>query len=206
MIDSFLLECPGLISCCTHYTHIRWHLSHIPVHECFYSTHQTKTNQKSLDHLHSKMHLIHTDIKPENILLVDNNTDEEDVRIKIIDMGSAVFGRAHDDDDNGSSGYSGGLKTSIVNTRQYRAPEILLRTGWSYPSDVWAAGKHQALQAESIIKTVTRSRVAWCHCVRRSLTHPWIISHHNFYQDVQSPSSPLVVYSFQQRAQSSTLQ
>ena len=201
MIDSFLLECPGLISCCTHYTHIRWHLSHIPVHECFYSTHQTKTNQKSLVHLHSKMHLIHTDIKPENILLVDNNTDEEDVRIKIIDMGSAVFG-----DDNGSSGDSGGLKTSIVNTRQYRAPEILLRTGWSYPSDVWAAGKHQALQAESIIKTVTRSRVAWCHCVRRSLTHPWIISHHNFYQDVQSPSSPLVVYSFQQRAQSSTLQ
>ena len=76
--------------------------------------------QNSLDHLHSKMHLIHTDIKPENILLVDNNTDEEDVRIKIIDMGSAVFGRAHDDDDNGSSGDSGGLKTSIVNTRQYR--------------------------------------------------------------------------------------
>jgi serine/threonine protein kinase len=161
--------------------------------------------QNSLDHLHSKMHLIHTDIKPENILLVDNNTDEEDVRIKIIDMGSAVFGRAHDDDDNGSSGDSGGLKTSIVNTRQYRSPEILLRTGWSYPSDVWAAGKHQLYRPNQLSKQL---HAVALRCVTafvdRSLipgSFPTII-----LQDVQSLSSPLVVYSFQQRAQSSTLQ
>ena len=166
------------------------------------STHQTKTNQKSLDHLHSKMHLIHTDIKPENILLVDNNTDEEDVRIKIIDMGSAVFGRAHDDDDNnGSSGYSDGLRTSIVNTRQYRCPEILLRTGWSYPSDVWAAGKHQLYMPNQLSKQLLHNA---CYCVRRSLTpgsFPTII-----FQDVQSLSLPLAVCSFQQKAQLSTLQ
>ena len=127
---------------------------------CLYSLHfyrlesyiafllRTNLCQNSLDHLHSKVHLIHTDLKPENILLVDNNTDEGDVRIKIIDMGSAVFGceRCDCDHDNGSNscdGHRGGLRTSIVNTRQYRAPEILLRTGWTYPSDVWAAGECQ---------------------------------------------------------------
>ena len=68
-----------------HYTPIVWNL----ILHFYYVQIYTKT---SLDHLHSKVHLIHTDIKPENILLVANNADEGDVRIKIIDMGSAVFG------------------------------------------------------------------------------------------------------------------
>jgi serine/threonine protein kinase len=31
-------------------------------------------------------------------------------------------------------------KTRIINTRQYRGPEVTLELGWSYPSDMWSAG------------------------------------------------------------------
>ena len=80
----------------------------------------------ALDHMHG-IGLIHTDIKPENILLASNTCDSADMRIKLIDLGSAEYERNAN-------------RHSIVNTRQYRAPEILLRIGWSFPSDVWAAG------------------------------------------------------------------
>ncbi len=31
-------------------------------------------------------------------------------------------------------------KTHIINTRQYRAPEVILELGWSTPSDIWSLG------------------------------------------------------------------
>ncbi|KAK9946715.1 hypothetical protein M0R45_012162 [Rubus argutus] len=88
--------------------------------------------------------LIHTDLKPENILLVSSDyvklrgfkrfsSDEMQYRclpkssaIKLIDFGSTVF-------DNQSH-------SSIVSTRHYRAPEIILGLGWSYPCDLWSVG------------------------------------------------------------------
>jgi dual-specificity kinase/CDC-like kinase len=97
----------------------------------------------ALEFLHS-IKLIHTDLKPENILLVSNKVKEyttctnngcltnaivpESTRIKLIDFGGATF-----DDD---------YKSTVINTREYRAPEILLKssTGWSYPSDMWSLG------------------------------------------------------------------
>jgi len=30
--------------------------------------------------------------------------------------------------------------TTVVSTRHYRAPEVILGTGWSYPCDVWSVG------------------------------------------------------------------
>jgi serine/threonine protein kinase len=44
-------------------------------------------------------------------------------RIKLIDFGGATY-----DDEK---------KSSVVNTRQYRAPEVILGIGWSFPSDLW---------------------------------------------------------------------
>ena len=47
-------------------------------------------------------------------------------RVKVIDFGGATY-----DTEN---------KSSVVNTRQYRAPEVILGLGRSFPSDLWSAG------------------------------------------------------------------
>jgi len=88
---------------------------------------------ETLEFLHS-FRLIHTDLKPENILLLNGRkvpqrggySIPESTRIKVIDFGGATY-------DNEKKG-------SIVNTRQYRAPEVILGVGWSMPSDLWSIG------------------------------------------------------------------
>lgn len=42
--------------------------------------------------------------------------------------------------DFGGATYDHESKSSIINTRQYRSPEVILGLGWSYPSDIWSAG------------------------------------------------------------------
>ncbi|XP_037081842.1 dual specificity protein kinase CLK2-like [Pollicipes pollicipes] len=83
--------------------------------------------------------LTHTDLKPENILFVGSDYDvhynprkKRDVRvvrnseIRLIDFGSATFDHEH--------------HSTVVSTRHYRAPEVLLELGWSQPCDVWSIG------------------------------------------------------------------
>lgn len=72
--------------------------------------------------------LIHTDLKPENILLVNrgSNTLDENTDIRLIDFGSATFEQEY--------------HSAIVSTRHYRAPEIIMGLGWSYPCDMWSMG------------------------------------------------------------------
>ncbi len=96
------------------------------------------------------MNLIHTDLKPENILLCNNsyqtftynrripsssttinrNATQRrvllDTEIRLIDFGSATF-----EDE---------YHSSVVSTRHYRAPEIILGLGWSFPCDIWSIG------------------------------------------------------------------
>jgi len=103
------------------------------------------------------VHLTHTDLKPENILLVNDecvpikerSTSEEsprnersstrstsqdkvyyvpkDDRVKLIDMGGATYDHEH--------------HSSVINTRQYRAPEVILGCSqWDHQSDVWSIG------------------------------------------------------------------
>ncbi|CAH0473541.1 unnamed protein product [Peronospora belbahrii] len=104
----------------------------------------------SLEFIHS-IRLIHTDLKPENILLVD---DEEE---RLSCDSSSPSSTSSFGSPGGSSGrehWSNGRqwkkrertvsddesKSSIINTRQYRSPEVILGLGWSYPSDIWSAG------------------------------------------------------------------
>ncbi|TGZ79225.1 kinase-like protein [Ascodesmis nigricans] len=96
------------------------------------------------------LNLIHTDLKPENILLVNSSYQNfeynkvipsssqttsrrvqtrrvlVDTEIRLIDFGSATF-----DDE---------YHSSVVSTRHYRAPEIILGLGWSFPCDIWSIG------------------------------------------------------------------
>nr|XP_031291999.1 dual specificity protein kinase CLK2 isoform X1 [Camelus dromedarius] len=83
--------------------------------------------------------LTHTDLKPENILFVNSDyeltynlekkRDERSVKstaVRVVDFGSATFDHEH--------------HSTIVSTRHYRAPEVILELGWSQPCDVWSIG------------------------------------------------------------------
>lgn len=74
-------------------------------------------------HFVHNLTLIHTDLKPENILLVDTKRCSS---IKLIDFGSATFESQHHSD--------------VISTRHYRAPEVILGLGWTYPCDLWSIG------------------------------------------------------------------
>jgi dual-specificity kinase len=86
---------------------------------------------KSLAFLHENR-LIHTDLKPENLMLFNNETVVinqkktrrilKDPRIVLIDFGSTILQEDY--------------HSAIVSTRHYRAPEILLSLGWSFPCDI----------------------------------------------------------------------
>lgn len=94
--------------------------------------------------------IIHTDLKPENILICDETCVEQSLpmeiidslterrklasggkrkilinpEVKLIDFGSAVFHNEY--------------HPPVVSTRHYRAPEIVLGLGWSFPCDIWS--------------------------------------------------------------------
>merc|ERR1719346_550324 len=82
--------------------------------------------------------LTHTDLKLENVLFVDDGYsklkvgDWDDYRVpnyyavKLIDFGNAT--------------YETDYHSRIINTRQYRAPEVILGTGWNHQSDIWSIG------------------------------------------------------------------
>ncbi|KAK9505258.1 hypothetical protein O3M35_009349 [Rhynocoris fuscipes] len=103
------------------------HVRHISYQLCY-----------SVKFLHDNQ-LTHTDLKPENILLVNSDYDlvynskkKREVKrlknseVRLIDFGSATFDHEH--------------HSTIVSTRHYRAPEVILELGWAQPCDVWSIG------------------------------------------------------------------
>jgi dual-specificity kinase len=91
------------------------------------------------------LRLIHTDLKPENILLVKSDYKTVTIQvpgrrnstpkhkriltctdIRLIDFGSATFQDEY--------------HSTVVCTRHYRAPEIILGLGWSFPCDAYSLG------------------------------------------------------------------
>jgi serine/threonine protein kinase len=91
-----------------------------------------------------RMRLIHTDLKLENVLLVGR---EEFVRVDkpsykraqetLMAPGGATDIRLI---DFGGATYDFEAKEGLVNTRQYRGPEVILGMEWGLPSDVWSLG------------------------------------------------------------------
>ncbi len=76
---------------------------------------------QSLRFMHS-ISLIHADLKPENILI----KSLQHCQIKVIDLGSSFFN--HD------------VRTSFVQSRSYRAPEVILGAPYDYKIDIWSLG------------------------------------------------------------------
>jgi len=76
---------------------------------------------EALDFVHS-LGIVHSDIKPENILIKSFSRCE----VKIIDFGSSFFITDH--------------HTSYVQSRAYRAPEVILGLPYDYSIDIWSLG------------------------------------------------------------------
>ncbi|KAJ1480894.1 kinase-like domain-containing protein, partial [Baffinella frigidus] len=71
--------------------------------------------------------LVHADLKTENVLLSKPGmTLDGDVDVKLIDFGGATW-----EDD---------VHSKVIQTRHYRAPEVVLGLKWSYPCDLWSLG------------------------------------------------------------------
>ncbi|KAI9137318.1 kinase-like domain-containing protein [Paraphysoderma sedebokerense] len=107
---------------------------------------------ESVQFLHQN-NLIHTDLKPENILLqssdyktVQNNrilegrTVSKAGKNKIPNTRNVLSSHEISVIDFGSAAFAHTIHTSVVSTRHYRAPEIILDCGWSFQCDLWSVG------------------------------------------------------------------
>ncbi|KAK5166689.1 serine threonine protein kinase CMGC group [Saxophila tyrrhenica] len=103
----------------------------------------------SIAFLHD-LNLIHTDLKPENILLL-NHTYQTFTYNRNIPSSSTLTARSAKFRrvllnpqinliDFGSATFNDEYHSSVVSTRHYRAPEIILGIGWSHPIDLWSLG------------------------------------------------------------------
>eukprot|EP01059_Diplonema_ambulator_P027885 TRINITY_DN46569_c0_g1_i1.p1 TRINITY_DN46569_c0_g1~~TRINITY_DN46569_c0_g1_i1.p1 ORF type:complete len:451 (+),score=112.13 TRINITY_DN46569_c0_g1_i1:50-1402(+) len=83
----------------------------------------------ALDFCHHRCRIVHTDLKPENILLENPNPSGTGLGEgwKICDLGSASF-------------YTERVDKELITTRPYRAPEVILGSGWCYPADMFSLG------------------------------------------------------------------
>jgi len=108
---------------------------------------------EALAFLHDELNLTHTDLKLENVLFVSPEPPRPaefpreaayqqshrsrssksvqyvrpaSTKIKLIDFGNATYELEH--------------HSSVINTRQYRAPEVILSLGWDERSDLWSVG------------------------------------------------------------------
>ena len=76
---------------------------------------------EALDYMH-RLGLIHCDLKPENILIKSYSNCE----VKVIDFGSSCYITDH--------------LTSYIQSRSYRAPEVLLGCTYGQKIDLWSLG------------------------------------------------------------------
>ncbi|KAM0162706.1 hypothetical protein ACHAPG_001733 [Botrytis cinerea] len=89
-------------------------------------------------------------LKPENILLCNSAYQAFTYSRKIPSSSSTVTRQAAQRKvlldteirliDFGSATFQDEYHSSVVSTRHYRAPEIILGLGWSFPCDIWSIG------------------------------------------------------------------
>ncbi|ATY64931.1 kinase-like domain [Cordyceps militaris] len=94
--------------------------------------------------------LVHTDLKPENILLHDASYQAFTYNRNIPSVSTATCRQVKQRRvmlkpdicliDFGSATFEDEYHSSVVSTRHYRAPEVILSLDWSYPCDIWSIG------------------------------------------------------------------
>eukprot|EP01083_Nonionella_stella_P094097 263938_1 len=82
----------------------------------------------AIDFIHS-LRIINTDLKPNNIMFVNEDSEWTDLKIKIIDFGAAVCDKRKDQKHH-----------HMIQTREYRAPEVICGLEWSFEVDMWSLG------------------------------------------------------------------
>lgn len=119
-----------------------------------------------LDYFHSELRLMHTDLKPENMLL-ENGTPVLDpttgkncptlpCRLRICDLGGCC-------DERHS-------KSAIVSTRHYRSPEVILGLGWMFSTDMWSMGCIIYELATGRLLYDTHENLEHLHLMEKTLT------------------------------------
>ncbi len=80
---------------------------------------------RSVSYLHS-VRIAHVDIKPENIMFIEDPRTSGNYQVKLIDFGAATWLKTH--------------HSSLIQTRFYRAPEVIIQSKWDEKADVWSVG------------------------------------------------------------------
>lgn len=93
--------------------------------ETYFTLHRIQSICKQilvgLEFIHS-LNVIHCDLKPENILIKSISKSQ----VKIIDFGSSCFIHDH--------------LSSYMQSRSYRAPEVILGVSYDFKIDIWSLG------------------------------------------------------------------
>ena len=79
----------------------------------------------ALEFMHARG-VIHCDVKPENIVLRRGDANARRRRVKVIDLGSSCFTTDH--------------LSTYVQSRSYRAPEVVLGAPYDGKADLWSLG------------------------------------------------------------------
>ena len=87
---------------------------------------------EALSFLHQKAQIIHTDVKPENVLIMGSCSEADAFKEPIMGLKVKVA-------DLGSSCWVDKKFSVKIGTQEYRAPEVLLQADYSTPADIWSS-------------------------------------------------------------------